>query len=109
VPLALVSLLAACASDPISPFGETWFACTRDRNCEIFEDPTCALIPINKRYAQPFALRMRLEHRREIAAKHCGSAQVRDYDAVCEVGRCTSTLRGAVRRHTRSHVGGSGP
>jgi hypothetical protein len=98
VPLAAAWLLSACVSEPIGPFDQTWFACTRNRNCEIFEDPTCALIPINKRYAEPFAQRMRLEHRLQIATKHCSRAQARDYDAVCEVGRCVSALRHTLRR-----------
>jgi hypothetical protein len=98
VPLAATLLLVGCVNEPIGPFDETWFGCTRDRNCEILEDPTCMLIPINRRYAKPFAQRMRLEHRLEIGAENCRKSQIRYYDAVCENDRCTSTLRRPARR-----------
>lgn len=97
IALGTVSLLAGCASPTLVALDETWFACTRSRQCEILEDSTCALTPINKRYAAPFAQHMRVAHPGDVVTGPCAKPLVR-YRAVCDEGRCSSELRGLVRQ-----------
>jgi hypothetical protein len=94
------SLLAGCATPDFGPIDESWFACARNRQCTIAEDPTCALVPINKDYAKSFALQVRLNRPREIATGPCPTSIVR-YAAVCDAGRCASDARGLVRRRLK--------
>jgi hypothetical protein len=95
LPFAL--LFAGCATRDFGPLDETWFACTRNRQCTLVEDPTCELVPINKEYAQPFVEYVRLSRPLEISRAPCAKQAVR-YRAVCQTNRCTSESRGLVRR-----------
>lgn len=90
------TLLVGCATPQLGPLDETWFACSHDRQCRIIEDPICALVPINKRYAKPFAEHVRVAHPLELATGPCPSQAVR-YRALCGAGRCTSKARGLIR------------
>ena len=73
------------------------FECSQARECEILEDPACRLIPINKHYAKPFAQHVRVDLPGSVVEGPCPLRQAR-YRAVCEDRRCTSELRGLIRR-----------
>jgi hypothetical protein len=93
----IASLTAGCASPVLVALNESWFECSHARECEILEDPACRRIPINKHYAKPFAQHVRVDMPRRVATGPCPPPQAR-YRAVCEDRRCTSELRGLIRR-----------
>jgi hypothetical protein len=92
------ALLASCAASPSEPFGEAWFACSRDAQCALVEDPAdCARIPVNRRYAERFAQRLALAAALEPRRPVCGDGRVR-YSGTCASTQCSSEIHGVRRR-----------
>ncbi len=84
--------LAACGSRTIPlQAQEAWFACENRRECIILEDPTCTLIPINRRYVQDFEDWVRRNHASELAPGPCNRGRL-EYEAICEAQRCSSSV-----------------
>lgn len=85
-------LLIGCGSRTISlQRQEAWFACENRRECIILEDPTCTLIPINRRHVESFEDWVRVYQTSELATGPCSRGRV-DYEAVCEAQRCSSKV-----------------
>jgi hypothetical protein len=85
-------LLVGCGSRTIPlQSQEAWFACENRRECIILEDPTCTLIPINRRYVQSFEDWVRRNHASDLASGPCNHGRVQ-YEAICEAQRCSSSV-----------------
>lgn len=92
------ALLASCAATPNEPFGPEWFACMRNSQCELVEDPAdCARIPVNRRYAERFEQRLSLEAVLAPQRIACDDNNVK-YSGVCISAQCSSSVRGLRRR-----------
>jgi hypothetical protein len=85
-------LLAGCGSRTVPlQRQEAWFACENRRECIILEDPTCTLIPINRRHVESFEDWVRVYQASELATGPCSRGRV-EYEATCEAQRCSSRV-----------------
>jgi hypothetical protein len=97
VAAAGTALLASCAASPTAPFGEAWFACSREAQCALVEDPAdCARIPVNRRYADRFEQRLAIAAAFGPQRPVCGAGRVR-YSVTCAGTQCSSEIRGLRR------------
>ena len=83
-------LLTGCGAVDAWQIDETWFACSRDRECQVVQDPTCSLTPINRRYSDSLARWMALHHPDEVNPA-CLPPRTR-YFGECEDSRCSSSI-----------------
>src|SRR5688572_22827836 len=85
-------LLVGCGPRLIAlEISDSWFECSRHRECMILEDPRCQLVPMNRRYADSFATWVRRNRAQQVSNEPCVWNHSQ-YLPSCDSGRCTSNL-----------------
>jgi hypothetical protein len=85
-------LLTGCGSRTVPlQRQEAWFACENRRECIILEDPTCTLIPVNRRHVESLEDWVRVYQASELASGPCNPQRIQ-YEATCEAERCSSRV-----------------
>ena len=102
--VALVgALVTACAPLPTT-IGPAWFACKRNAQCTLVQDPAeCVLIPVNRRYAAAYSTQLHLRQATLHRSKSCTRPGA-EYSAICADSQCSSR-RDPSRAPRRSHGG----